>query len=312
VADVPGGFCLCTAPEVNAMNEHDLTNQIAKRRIVYSIPGMDRMRTERDLPYATRNGETLTMDLYYPSFDSPAVRPAAPRELAHDPPDEVHCAGRAAVLLVTGYPDPGVARIFGCHTRHLGAFVSWAQLLAASGVVAITYANREPADGQAAFDHVRLNAARLGIDADRLGIWSCSGHGPNALSLLINEGRHIRCACLISAYTLDREGSTQVADASARFRFVTAGRSVNEIPRDAPMFVARAGRDEMPGLNDALDAFVCDALARNLPLTAVNHAAGPHAFDVFDESEASREVIRAAVRFLRFHLGVVEAPMPGV
>jgi hypothetical protein len=290
------------------MGENDLANQIARRRIVYSIPGMDRVRTERDLPYAARDGETLTMDLYCPLADSP-VRPAG---LGHDLPGSVHGGGHAAVFLVTGYPDPGVARIFGCRTKQLGAFVSWAQLLAASGMVAITYTNREPADAQAVFDHVRVNAAQLGIDADRLALWSCSGHGPNALSLLINEGRHIRCACLISAYTLDHAGSTHVAEASARFRFVIDGRSVNEIPRDVPIFVARAGRDEMPGLNAALDAFVGDALASNLPLALVNHATGPHAFDVFDESEGSCEVIRAAVRFLRFHLGVLEAPRLGV
>ena len=44
------------------------------------------------------------------------------------------------------------------------------------------------------------------------------------------------------------------------------------------------------------------ALARNLPITVVNHATGPHAFDVFDDSPASREVVRQSLAFLQFHL----------
>jgi hypothetical protein len=40
----------------------------------------------------------------------------------------------------------------------------------------------------------------------------------------------------------------------------------------------------------------------NLPLTFVNHPSGPHAFDLFDDSETSREIVRRALSFLRFHL----------
>jgi hypothetical protein len=70
------------------------------------------------------------------------------------------------------------------------------------------------------------------------------------------------------------------------------------------MFIARAGRDEIPQLNESLDRFLSKAVARNLPITFVNHAEGPHAFDVADDSEASRDVIRLILAFLRRHLGV--------
>ena len=67
--------------------------------------------------------------------------------------------------------------------------------------------------------------------------------------------------------------------------------------------VVRAGQDQTPGPNAALDRFVTGALARNLPLTLVNHSTGPHAFDIYDGSEASRATIRAVVAFLRLHGG---------
>ena len=66
----------------------------------------------------------------------------------------------------------------------------------------------------------------------------------------------------------------------------------------------RAGRDEFPHLNETIDRFVIKALARNLPVTLVNHAEAPHAFDLLQDSETSREVIRQILAFLRFHLGV--------
>ena len=52
-----------------------------------------------------------------------------------------------------------------------------------------------------------------------------------------------------------------------------------------------------------MDRFAAKALAANLPLTLVNHPNGPHAFDLFDESDTSREIVRRVLRFLSFELG---------
>ena len=66
--------------------------------------------------------------------------------------------------------------------------------------------------------------------------------------------------------------------------------------------VVRAGQDAVPGVNASIDQFVAAALARNLPVTATNHPTAPHSFDLLDDTEASREVIRQVLAFLRFHL----------
>ena len=68
------------------------------------------------------------------------------------------------------------------------------------------------------------------------------------------------------------------------------------------MFVARAGRDESPGLNTALDTFLLEAVRDNRPVTFVNHATGPHAFDVMDDSAATRRVIGQILAFMKSHL----------
>jgi hypothetical protein len=152
---------------------------------------------------------------------------------------------------------------------------------------------------------LQQNAASLGIDGNTIGVWACSGHGPNALSVLMEHGRDgLRCAVLAYPYTLDLGGSLRIASAAKQFGFVTpaAGKSLNDLPHHLPLFVARAGRDHMPGLNDALDQFAGAALAANLPLTLVNHATGPHAFDLFDDSRQSHEIVKQMLAFVRFHL----------
>ncbi|MDP9120683.1 MAG: hypothetical protein M3O15_04835 [Acidobacteriota bacterium] len=89
-----------------------------------------------------------------------------------------------------------------------------------------------------------------------------------------------------------------------RWGFVNpcASSSVADLPQDLPLFVVRAGQDATPDLNATLDRFLAAALHRNLPLTFVNHATAPHAFDLLHESETSRETIRQILAFMRFHL----------
>lgn len=98
--------------------------------------------------------------------------------------------------------------------------------------------------------------------------------------------------------------SIGVAEAAKQFGFVNpcAGKSVDDLLQDVPLFIVRAGQDQFPHLNEMIDRFVARALARNLPVTVVNHAAAPHAFDLMHDSETSREIIRQMLAFMRFHL----------
>jgi dienelactone hydrolase len=267
------------------MTDSTAGDRIRRQRVVYTMPGMDRV-TVRSETYRVTDSGALTLDLYYPPEGDAAPKPA--------------------VVLVTGFSDAGAVRMFGSPFKDMGAFGSWAELIAASGMTGITYLNHEPRDIHDVLEHVRRNAASLRIDPGRIGLWACSGHGPNALSVLIEHGTaRVRCACLLYPYTMDLNGATRVAAAAAQFRFVTpaAQKSIEDLPLDVPIAIARAGRDAMPGLNEALDAFAAASLARNLPLTLVNHPSGQHAFDLSEDSATSRAAITQALAFLRSHLG---------
>jgi hypothetical protein len=263
------------------MTEQD---HISRKRVVYSIRGAEDVVVHRDVEYRRSADERLTLDVYYPPQAKDRDR-------------------FGAVVFVTGFRDRGAEKMFGCKFKEMGSYISWAQLVAASGMVAVTYTNDDvEADAAAVFGFVRERSGDLQIDPERVGVWSCSGHGPNALALLSTTTA--RCAALLYPYTLDTEGSAAVATAAAHFRFVnaSAGKRIADLSSDIPIFLARAGRDQMPGLNDAFDRFAAGALAANLPVSIVNHATGPHAFDLHDDSRTTHAIVRQTLEFLRFHL----------
>ena len=270
------------------MNQELREDHITKKTVVYRISRMDAVTVMRDLEYRTVEGGALTMDVYYP-------------------PEARSGDRRPAVVSVAGYPDPGMQRMFGCKFKDWGSSTSWARLIAASGLVAVNYSNREPVnDVQALVEHLRENAPSLGIDRERIALLASSGHGPLALSVLMDDRADpaLRCAVLLCPFTMDVDGFTALAEAAKTFRFVnpTSGRSVSDLPRATPLFVVRAGQDQMPGLNETLDRFVAKAMAGNLPVTLIHHADAPHAFDLVHDSEVSREIVREALAFMSFHL----------
>ena len=253
---------------------------IAARRVVYQIAGMEEAPVRRGIAYR----DTLRMDIYYP------------REAADRVP---------AVVMALGYPDVAAPLPLGRQYREMGMAVSWAQLIAASGMAAVLYETPEPAsDIHAVLAFLRQNAQALRIDPERTGVWAASGHSVVALDAMIAGG--IRCGALLCGYLLDLNGATGVADDAAQYHFAnpTAGRTVEEFPRNVPLFIARAGNDPFPGVNQSIDAFVSEALRLNLPVTLVNHATGVHGFDLFEDSDASRGIVRAVLGFLRTNLGI--------
>ena len=206
------------------------------------------------------------MDLYYPANSTNNER-------------------LPAVVIVAGYPDLGFQKMVGCPFKEMGSSVSWGKLLAFSGLVAITYTNQDPAtDVQALLQYLRQNAAALGIDESRIGLWACSGNVPLALGILMQEDReYVKCAALCYGYMLDLDGSTSVAGAAMKWGFANpgAGKTLDDMPRDTPLFIARAGRDQTPQLNETIDRFLVKALTCNLPVSVVNYPQAPHAFDLY-------------------------------
>lgn len=267
------------------MSQETQQDHISKKRVVYQLPGMNAVTVRRDVEYRTTDAGVQTMDVYVPLETLTGAR-------------------LPAVIFVSGYSDVGMQAMLGCKLKEMGAYVSWGQLTAASRLVAITYTTTEPiGDFDALLQYVRQNAADLGVDENRIGIWACSGNVPRALAVLMQANDFLKCAALLYGLMLDLDGSTNVAQAAKIFGFANpcAGKSVEDLPQNLPLFIARAGQDN-PQLNETIDRFLAKAVSGNLPVTFFNHHVGPHFFDAMHDSEATREIIRQILSFLRFHL----------
>ena len=260
-----------------------------KKGLVYTMPGADAVTVRQDIQFTAADGGALPLDLYLP-------------------PGETGERRLPATIIAVGYSDARTPKVFPCTFKEMEVVVSWARLMAASGIAAVTYSNREPAgDLRAVVGHLRQHGAALGIDENSIGVWAASGNVPNALSLLMKDtGYSLKCAVLCTGFMLDLDGATAVAETAAKYQFVNpgAGRTVDDVAGDVPLFIARAGQDQFQGLNDSIDRFVAKGLAANLPLTVVNYPQAPHAFDMYLDSDETRAIIEQILAFMRFHLGV--------
>ena len=86
------------------------------------------------------------------------------------------------------------------------------------------------------------------------------------------------------------------------FFYPLTTKTFEDLPQDVPLFIVRAGLEENPYLNESIDQFVDEAVARNVPMVFINYSDGQHGFDVHDNNDKSREIINQTLEFMRTHL----------
>ena len=263
------------------MSDQPARHPMTLKRIIRDLESMRQVEVTHDVTYH----DNLKLDVYHPSPSSAALPPA--------------------VMIVAGYRDVGVPMTLGCNWREMEFVISLAQLIAVSGMAAVTYSTSAPADdaGRVA-DFIARSGAELRLDGNRVGIWASSGNMPAALGLLIEKRPAVRAAVLSNGYAFDAADISAVAEASALYHFVnaTAGRSVSDLPAELPMLIVRCGQDD-PGLNATIDRFLGDAVKANLPIEFVNHPTAPHAFELTVDTPLSHRILDGMLSFMRFHLG---------
>jgi acetyl esterase/lipase len=268
-------------------------NEIFRKRVVYEVPGMNTVEIRREIVYGRAADGDLTLDVYLPPGLAPGER-------------------RPGVLFVHGGPIPAA---LWSKANKMGVFLSYGELLAASGMVAVTFNHRfvsmpeiaaSEANVKTAIDFVRGQAPGFHLDPDRLAFWAFSGGGPFLAPVLRDRPAHLRA--LVAYYALLDLASVQgmvpqipIPDDVAR-DFSAAASFPAGPPYDGPpILVARGGRDST-FINGTIDLFVQRALAANVPLDVMNHPAGQHGFDVLNDDDRSREIIARTIEFLKKHL----------
>jgi acetyl esterase/lipase len=152
---------------------------------------------------------------------------------------------------------------------------------------------------------VRTNADKYRIDKDRICLIAYSAGGPMLSLGMRGDTPFVRCLIGFYAFMDIRQSdyrNTEAAETLKMFSPITyVQKDASKIP---PMFIGRAGRDEVPTMDDSIDRFVNEALAKNVALTLMNHPQGVHGFDNQNDDERSREIIRNAIAFMQTHLNV--------
>jgi acetyl esterase/lipase len=258
-------LCLLATISISHRSAHaQPPEDLRKTACVLTLPGMDQVRADTGLVYRTLPDLKLTYDLFTPPT-SRSTAGAAPSR------------GLPVVVFVNGVgwfaPHP---------LKAWGIYRTWARLVAAQGMAAVLYDSRSQnvrEDLTALMEHLRANAAKLGIDRDMIGVWACSAN--------LRPG---------SAYALD-PGNTWVK--AAVFYYGTV--DTTHLRPELPVLVARAGLDT-PFTNSSMSQFIQRSMARNGNLTVLNLPNMRHAFDLVDSTEASRQAVRTTLAFLRSNL----------
>ena len=263
--------------------------ELVMKPVVYRVSGMARVRVRKDLKYTDASDPNLLMDVY---------TPPGPRRL------------RPAVIFIHG----GTSSQY--TPKDWGVFTSWGRLVAASGMVGVTFTHRlgypKPLLAEAAHDvtdainYVRANAEALGVDKDRICLVAYSAGGPMLSMAMRDRPSYVRCLVAFYAFLDIQQSEPHRANESREM--LREYSPITYLERDAdkltPIFVARAGLDQVPSMNDSIDRFVREAIAKNAPVDFANQPRGVHGFDNQTDDARSREIVRRVVEFMRTHLGV--------
>lgn len=241
--------------------------ELKKMPVLYRIEGQEeKARVQKDIIYKTVGGKDLQMDLY-----SPAGKRAKDEPLP-------------AVIFVSGASE----------MKNWKFFEGYGQLTAAAGMIAVQFNKRQGPGEEGVItarediadliEFLRKNAARYGIDKNRLAVWSFSGGGFVIKPLLLPEQNFIRA--LVIYYGVGGAEREQLKATGEKM---------------PPVLLVRAGRDRA-SVNENIDSFATAALTQNVRIELINYANGRHAFDLYDDREETRRIIRRSFEFIKEHL----------
>src|SRR6266849_4787748 len=276
--------------------------ELTKKRLVYAIPNMEQVPVQKNVTYKTADGVELQMDVYHPI-------------------DLQRSSRRPAVIFVHGDAPPEFLK----DAKDWGQYISWGQLTAASGLIAITFNHRSTEEFTKVYEvasdiddlinYVRNHAEALHIDEDSICVWVGSAGGPFGLRAAMREASGF-VQCIVSYYgftdlkahydtfmepTDKPQQSSPILSNEDLEEFSATHHLKARAKEIAPIFIARAGLDYL-ALNQSVDQFVREALAHNISIDLMNHPEGLHAFDILNDDARSREIIRATLEFIKAHL----------
>jgi tetratricopeptide (TPR) repeat protein len=239
-----------------------------KWSVVLDSPEMKKVTVKKDVVYLKDERSTLGMDIYAPPGSKAGEK-------------------RPAVIFLNAIGDNPAGKV-----KDWGIYSSWPRLVAAHGMVGISM----DADGARIQDSLRGLFAFLereggshGIDSSRLGVYAASANTTQSILYLMSAGasKGIKAAALYY-------GATPTAETPIR--------------RDLPVLYILAEGDLMGGFGQQSRTIWQRVSEARAPWTLVFAADLLHAFDAFQDNDASRRVVMQTIDFWKTHLQPVPQP----
>lgn len=284
---LPTALFLVAAIAPSGLGGEALAQNPFEQTIVAPVPDSSAYTVRNDLPYRSRAGETLRMDVFRPAGRSEETVPGAVFVHGGYLPDSI--SGK----------DTGALQSFGKFVTEAGA----AGIVFSHGLTGPNAFQRSRRDVEAAVRYLRESASRLGIDPDRLCLVHASAGGALLAPFLADRPEWLQCVALYSPALrpglMEELAGGSVADSQRTgldpFPHV---RSWEEAPA---LFIAEAGKDK-PALNAELHRFRDQAVEAGWPVEYWTHPTGPHGFELFDPSPRSRAILIRTRQFLKEQL----------
>ena len=214
--------------------------------------------------------------------------------------------GSPLVILVNDYPDSVINRYWGCDQKDLELFISWGELIAASGIAAVAYQTQFSHSETDNLIHFLIeNAEKYRIDMNRLCVFGASANTLAAQSLMENDDLKIKCGILYYGILLtpDLKYFAAIDSAANMYGFYWKDlRPITSIPSNIPLLVTKAGKDQFEIVTKTTDHFVSEAIKSDAELTYIHYPEGQHDFDILDNTKTSKLIIRQTIDFLTTHL----------
>jgi tetratricopeptide (TPR) repeat protein len=126
---------------------------------------------------------------------------------------------------------------------------------------------------------MRTHAGDLNIDADRIGMWTCSANTGVGLPIMMQPERtYIKCGVVYY-------GSA----------------NLQSMRTDLPIMYVRSGLDGAQ-INTGIEHTIRHMVEVECDLTYIHYADGQHAFDILDDTDRSKQIIRQTLDFFTYNL----------
>lgn len=239
--------------------------------LVYREPGAEKIQSQRHT-YRTLGDTTLSFDLYLP----PGLKTGE----------------KVPIVLFTN----GVGAM---DMPEWTPYQDWCRLTAHRGLAALIFQSRqEPfhparpnrkamADIEALFDYLQKNGAALQIDAERIGVFCSSANVKTAMPLVMQPERGYLRALVIYYGSPGGAAPTR---------------------QELPTLLVRAGQDHAQ-MNEEMAHYFAQALRLDAPVEFINYPAGLHGFDIFNDTDESRAIIRRTLDFFSENLRKPAGPV---